>query len=407
MMQKKEHREMKKLLIGLILLCVSFVQSQDFSKPREVFSRSFMFTRPASFNIEMDYQLWHNFVYAKEGPLYGGFQAIGFYQNSRSKAKVARYFLINKKNELLISGDANTGQILKRDIRAEWVNLPDDFKGKMSLCPEQKQYGFNLMYSQDLKKFFDFWLLKDWTVGVELPISRVTNNINFCQYDMSSSGTQLNVEPDIHSAFNQCDWNYSKIPTCEQSLTRPEALKFTIGRYFPVDDPFQLASFMTLSIPLAKKADPEFLYSPFVGLNKHWAFGTTVLMQVLLNRDPEKVASTIFVELNGLFLIKNHQCRTFDLKKKPWSRYMQYVRKGSAPGETVPGVNVLTFPTRVRPFGIADFACGWRVTAGAFEGEIGFDIWGHGDERLQLRYPVQSPFYAPCPGGLNEFGIAG
>ncbi len=393
---------MKKYVIGL-LLCIA---SSLFAEPQEVFSRSFMYTRPAWFNIAMDQQLWHNFVYAKDGPGYGGFQFISYYQKSRPRAKNARYFLINRKNVLLISGDNNTNLLFERDIRAEWVNLPTDFKGKMSLCPEQRQMGFKLMYSQDLKKFTDFWFMKDWTLGFELPVNLVENNINFCQFDMSSIGTQIGTQPDIFSAFNQCDWKYAKIPTRKKNRFRPAELKVTLGRAFPLEDYFQLDSFMGLAIPLADHQDAEFLFSPYVGNNRHVGLSGTVLMQLLLNRHSERFAWLFFIDLEGIFYVRNKQHRTYDLKNKPWSRYMQYVRRGDPPGQTIPGVNLLTFPSLVRPFGTSDFSFGWRIITGAFEFEVGYDLWGHGDERVKLRSPVNTPFNRKC-GGLNDFGIAG
>ena len=75
---------MKKYLVSILLLFGLNIFCDDehnrlFAHQHEQFSRSFMFTRPASVNIAMDYSLWHNFVYAEEGPWYGGLQLISFY----------------------------------------------------------------------------------------------------------------------------------------------------------------------------------------------------------------------------------------------------------------------------------------------------------------------------------------
>jgi hypothetical protein len=395
---------MKKLILTALLLAT---QLSLFAEPQEVFGRSFMLIRPASYNIEMDQQLWHNFVYHKEGPWYGAYQLIGFYQGTRPTAKAARYFLINGKNELLIAGDATDATFIRnRDIRAEWLNLPTTFHGTMSVCPSQQQMGFTLMYNQDFKTFTDVALLKDWSIGVELPVLLVENNLKFTQYDLSSTTTEVGVQPDLFAAFNQCDWKYAKLPTRKQELIRPEKIKFTAGRALMHREFFQLASSMYLSVPLAHHQDAEFLFSPVVGLDRHVGIGGAVNVQFLLNKYPERLAWSFFVNLDGSFFIRGEEFRTFDLKGKPWSRYMKYTRRNSAPGVTVPGVNVMTFKSVVRPYGVFDFSTGWRINVAPFEFELGYDLWGFAGEKVELHADVINPANRSC-GGLNEFGIAG
>ncbi len=391
------------LIAALIVLTCQNMHAE----PQEVFGRSFMLIRPASYNIAMNEQLWHNFVYHKEGPTYGAFQLIAFYQNSRPRDKVARYFLINRKNELLVAGDTTSNDLLfNRDIRAEWLGLATNFSGKFSICPQQRQMGFTLMYNQDLKKFLDVSFLKEWSVGVEFPVIMVENDLNLCQFDLQTTTTELNTQPDIISALNQCDWKYAKWRPRATSKIRPEKLKFSLGRSLMHRDYFQLASSLSLSVPLASKQNPEFLFNPVVGLDRHVGIGGAVNMQILLNRHPEKFAWSFYLNLEGTFFVRNKQFRTYDLKGKPFSRYMLYTRKNSPPGTTVPGVNVLTLDSVVRPYGVADFSFGWRINTAPFEFEIGYDLYGFGGEKVELRSFLTTPFNRPC-GGLNEFGIAG
>ncbi len=395
----------KSVLKTVLLLLIS--SSITHAEPQEVFARSFMLTRPASYNIAMNQHLWHNFVYDKKGPALGAFQIIPFFQLSRPRDKIARYFLPNRKNQLLVAGDTTDADLIRtRDIRAEWLGLATNFSGKFSICPSQKQVGFTLMYNQDLKTFLDFPLFKDWSVGIELPVIMVENDLNLCQFDLQSTTTELNVQPDIISALNQCDWKYSKWSAKKKSLIRPEKLKLTAGRSLMHRDYFQLSSEMSLSIPIANHQDAAYIFSPVVGLDRHVGLGGAVYMQILLNRNPEKIACSFYLNLEGNFLVRNKQHRTYDLKDKPFSRYMQYTYRNSAPGVTIPGVNVLTLKSLVRPYGVADFSFGWRINTAPFEFEIGYDLYGFGGEDVKLRADLESPFNKKC-GGLNEFGIAG
>ncbi len=397
----------KSVLKTAYILCFSYSLFVH-AEPQEVFARSFMFTRPASFYIAMNQQMWHNFVYNKKGSWGGAFQFIPYAQASRPREKVARYFLPNRRNELCVAGDNTSAELVRdRDIRAEWLGLASDFSGKFSICPSQKQIGFTLMYNQDVGKMFDFEPLNGWGIGIEVPITLVENNLNLRQFDMHTTTTELGVQPDIISALNQCSWCYGKWAPCKKSLIRPEKIKLTAGRSLMHRDYFQLASEMSLTFPTAPHQDPQYLFAPMVGLDKHVGLGAAAYLQILLNRNPSRLAWTLYANLEGTFLIRNRSYRTYDLKNKPFSRYMLFTKRNSAPGEVVPGVNVLTLQSEVRPFGFFDFSFGWRINVKVFEFEIGYDLYGNGGEYVRPRNPVESPFNTGCSGGLNDFGIAG
>ena len=91
----------------LALLFVFFI-TPSMSAKREVFAHSFMYTKPAFYDIVMEQALWHNIAYNKKGSIRAGLQAIPFFQQSAPLAKNARYFLMNDKNCLLVAGDRYT-----------------------------------------------------------------------------------------------------------------------------------------------------------------------------------------------------------------------------------------------------------------------------------------------------------
>src|SRR5271170_512467 len=86
-------------IILLFLLHASTVRTD----PQEVFSRSFMFTRPGYEHLNMQQALWHNLINDKHGSLLGGVHAITFYTKSIQEGKSARYFLPHCKNNLLVA----------------------------------------------------------------------------------------------------------------------------------------------------------------------------------------------------------------------------------------------------------------------------------------------------------------
>lgn len=223
--------------------------------------------------------------------------------------------------------------------------------------------------------------------------------MNFKQFDLVNTGTSTTGPNDLCQAFTQSAWCFGKIDG-KRDRIRPAELRFMLGKTYLSEHNFELFYYSALVVPLGNKPTPCFLFDPVVGNGQHVGIGGGAQFQLVLNRAPSLLDWCFFFGLESIFLIRNTQLRTFDLINKPWSRYMQYNRRNGTPNENIPGVNLLTFKTRVKQFGIFDFTMGMRVKTVHFEYELGYNIWGHSQEQLYLReqYPSQ------C---LAEFGIAG
>jgi hypothetical protein len=360
---------------------------------RNTYSRSFMFTKPAYYNIVAEQALWHDIAYNKRGTLHGGIQVMPFFQRSIDLNRSARYFLIGGKTELLVSGDAVLQNIPIRDVRAEWLNLPANFQGTLSINPRQQQFGFTIEYNQDLKKWFDVQFARDMYISIIAPVVCTQNNINLTQTNIANPGTT--IPQDIIQAFDQPTWFYGKM-TGKKHTTNLAELKILLGTTYESKNYLQVNYNSVLVIPVAKKQNAEFLFDPVVGNNHHMGVGAALNIQALLNRNPERVAFCWFLDLESVILIRNKQYRTFDLRGKPWSRFLQMNKIGAEPTTNVPGVNLLTRRATIKPFNVVDFAMGWRTKTKRAEFEAGWGIWGHGYERIDHLEP------------FNEiFGIAG
>ncbi len=101
-------------------------------------------------------------------------------------------------------------------------------------------------------------------------------------------------------------------------------------------------------------------------------------------------------------MIRNEQLRTYDLKKKPWSRYLLLNKKGGTPDQNIPATQIFTLKTRVRPYNIIELSTGWRIRSEHVEGELGYNIWAHGDEQLYLRCPMQKGWGIAGKGAMPD-----
>jgi len=344
-------------------------------------SRTFMLTRPVSHNIVAQQSLWHDFLYNKKECIGGSFQIIAYYQQSIRESYTTKYFLPCFKTSLVVLGDDNHDS-QHRDIRAEWLGLPSDFRGGMSICPEQRQTGVLLEYSQDLKRFADYDFLKRFWINIALPLVVVENNMNISQFDVFNKGC-LNDQPkDLIEAFRQKDWMYAKI-NGKSSVFSPAPLMIRLGGAFLDDGPNQIISYTSIYIPMGQEDQNRYLFEPVAGYNGHLGFGPGVNFQIGLNRDDKFYDICLFANLEAVFLIRDWHYRTFDLKGRPWSRYLLFNKKFGPPDQNIPGVNVLTRRVKVRPYFMADFSTGLRVKSEKFEFELGYSIWGHGAEKIE------------------------
>lgn len=389
---------MKHVSTKLCLLIIICISQSLHAHRQEVIGRSFMFTRPAYYNLAMYQHLIHAIFYGKKEPVGGAAQVIGFYQHATPQPKTARYFLIDCKNRLLVAGDSVYSDLCTRNVRAEWIGLPQDFSGFFSICPQQKQAGFLIDYNQDLRRLYDIELLDGSWLDITIPFVWVENDIQLHQFDMHNQPTSGPVR-DIKTAFNQPAWHFAKM-NGRMHKARPAEVKVSLGQTYQAENNFEFAYYSCLVFPSGNKPNAAYLFSPVAGNAKHVGFGGGTIMQFVLNRDPATFAWCFFANLEGIFLIRNNQCRTFDLKNKPWSRYMLYNIKGCPPDQNIPGVNIFTLDTTVHPYGMFDFSTGFRLRTSWFEWEMGYNVWGHDHETLKLR----ERFVSQC---RPQYGIAG
>ena len=359
---------------------------------REVFSHSFMYTKPGFYDVVMEQALWHSIAYNKKGRIKSGIQITPFFQHSMPLAKNARYFLMKDKNELLVAGD-NTEFKLTRDIRAEWVGLPSNFSGMLTMKPKQQQQGFTLEYHQDLKQWLDVMILRDMYITAIIPFAVVKNNIHLRQCNVVNPSPTF--PQDILQAFNQPDWCYSRIVN-GQKKTGIAEIKLKIGTSYISENYLQLNYYTILTIPTGNKQNGHTMFQPVNGNNHHLGFGGGINIQFPLNRDTTSYAWCAFIDLESSILIRNKQFRTYDLYNpgfslNPWSRFLP-IRTVQQPTITQPGVNFLTQRITAKPFNLVDFAVGWRFNTQYIESELGYGIWGHGNERTNLNKPFKEIF---------------
>lgn len=378
-------RALKNWAVVLFCAIVSVFSLIDASPQKEI-GRSYMRTRPWYYHLSQRNAGFHTIAYS-DRKLGSSFQILGGYTRSMSRERQAVYFLPEDKNCLLVSGaDWNDTDKFKRDIVAEWLNLPSTFRGNLSLCPEQEQAGVLLHYHQTIDKIIGLDYFKYSFIEIIVPWQYVENNLNLQQSNVKGAFTDPNKPGDILQAFKQASWKYSKIDG-PQTKSGFAEVKLVFGQTYMDERDHQLIYYSTLVIPVNSRPNPEFIFNPVVGPDKHVGIGGGVDIQVRLNRDNSYGAFMFFVGLEATFNVRNKQFRTFDLKDKPWSRFMLYNMENCPQQSPQPGVNLLTQQALVRPYGVFDFTTGLRFRNNWVEFEVGYNVCGHDEETIKLRRP--------------------
>lgn len=156
-----------------------------------------------------------------------------------------------------------------------------------------------------------------------------------------------------------------------------------------------LRSYIGGVFPTGNKPNPHLLFPPVIGNNKHFGvlFGSNIGFYVW-ECDNHSLRNEI--DAHGRFLFANHQERSFDLRDRQWSRYMEtYSSKSQAaeahrnqdPNSGTPGINVLTTRVRVEPRYTTTFNTGWIYSyCDWLVAEAGYNFFARQGERIEREH---------------------
>lgn len=368
----------KKLLIGLLTIASLNGEIQT-----QKTSQSFLFTRPIFNNLPAHTSFWHDSWFDIEKN--NSYQLQMNYQRSINSAQLKRYFLLSERDKVIVRGSSHGDYSeLTTDVRAEWLGLPNDFEGTVTLKPEQVQGCISISFRKSFGKLFDCDLFDRMWGFVDLPVVHIKNNLNFAQESVSNAAAASVAVRDIETAFNNTNWNYQKIKTTSENKTRLGHVRIGFGKTFLSEGRAHVATYSALSIPTTAKQNNQYLFQPQAGFNGHFAMIFGASFQLPLTRKTDKNDTCLFLEFENTALIRNKQHRTFDLKDKEWSRFLLLREKDQTSNVTTPGVNVLTQWVRVSSYSLIDVAGGVRFNVGKAQAELGLGVWGRSKERLKL-----------------------
>ncbi len=379
---------MKRITLLLFATTVYIYPQIDPYPQPPIASRTSMYVHPIFQNIAMDKSLWHTALFNKDHKF--AFQITGFYQKGFFTDHIKQFFLPQYRTQLYVDSSS-----LNRDVNPFWIGLPSDFSGYLTISPSYQSSGFRMEARRMVGDLFDIPFLSNSWVAISTPFTINKQNINLSQSNVQNQGSTADPVYDILTAFNNETWLFDKMAYVPAKKTFAEVriaygtTIFSNGRAYAV-------TYSALSIPTTKKPSNEFLFQTQVGNDAHlgvmWGFS----LQLPMNRASDSYQVNLHIDLENTYLMKDHRYRTFDLKEKDWSRFLQLRSIYEPFNVTIPGVNILTQKVMVAPHHTTDFDFGVRVQSKGLEAEVGFGIWAHAGDKIRFTEPWQ-----------NIYGIAG
>jgi len=308
----------------------------------------------------------------------GAFDIVGYGSQSTNGSGLAQYFLPNCKNTLTVREKVTAGD--GTDLQARNFGIittngvnplsPDGFESIISFCAKHTEAGVGLHWKQGFG--FNEDNSKWWYLDIDLPITYVRNQFLISENVISNGGginvsaaaSGIPVSPNMTVAMMQSAWNYGKVSNCcKLSKTGVADIELKFARQFMYSDECMIAGYVGALIPTGNAPCAKYIFEPIVGHGKHAGviWGSEGGYEIWTNCD-ESWKLWLDYGCQAMYLFKHCEFRSFDLKNRPWSRYISvYLDQAQAAQAnasadsnivvylSTPGINVLTQPVSVTP----------------------------------------------------------
>jgi hypothetical protein len=376
----------------------------------------------------------HINVYGQE-KVNGSFSVTPAYQRSFKSNQIAKclfgsYACTNKCPASINISGSRTHNRGANDWLADYFYLPTDFQSTIKFRPmiESALADFNFYFGMDKwiqGLFFRFHAPFVWTrwqlhfnecvqqPGVnnddagyfsDLSIPRDKLLDNFTEF---ATGRTIN-DVTISTTTNHIKFGhlkFAKIDPCGNTETAFGDIQLMLGWNFLNCQDYHLGLGLRVVAPTGTRPHGKFLFEPIVGNGKFWEVGAYITSHVIVWRnDCDDKFLGLYFDAYITHMITTRQKRTFDLRNKPFSRYMLAERLGTPIENNLTGqnltdplpitpiaqfknrfaplANITTQPVRVTIAVQADVVAQCTFGWGGYNLDVGYNFWGKSCEKI-------------------------
>jgi hypothetical protein len=322
-------------------------------------------------------------------------------------------FSIDRKSKMKVAGD-DSGYLLTRDIRAEFVGGESNTNIDMSLEGNENMEGCKILIQFPLDRIFKSDLFEDWFFSIRTSLVRLEQ-----QLIMKLEGTPESSFSGIRNFFANTT-KQAKIDSKPRSKIDFENISLTLdGIYHTKHNSLEIYYYTGVEIPTNLTYRTPYLFDPIVGNNGNIGLLLGADFHgYFYNKFDKRIG--IILELENHFLFYKTIDRTFDLynqkyvhglstinRNKPWSRYLPAISLENPTKEVLVG-EVSTLPVRIHECNNLDVSVGVILniinkndTRCYFVG--GYNLW-----MSQPEYPeLQDRVYQKEYHNFNNYDIRG
>ena len=319
----------------------------------------------------------------------------------------------------------------ENDWLADYFYLPTDFKSSLSFKPridnilldmnffigldEWVEGLYFAVYAPLVHSRWDLHLCEtvdakgtsSHAPGYFTPDTMNRNNLlnNFTEYaegKVVNTLTQTVAGSDTSITFRRL--NKARMSQTNLNQTRLADFRAVIGYDIVHKDNFIFGFQGLITGPTGNRPEGEFLFEPIIGSGHHWELGGSLRFHAMPWKSEDEEKEIIFsADLSLMHLFASKQRRTFDLKGKPFSRYMLAERlgtplnnnlkgNGTAPSaqfqnEFAPIANLSNVGVEVSATIQAELTAMLTFVCDHFSWDVGYNFWARTCENLKLRGP--------------------
>lgn len=378
-------------LLGLLF----FITPLARAKTKKI-SQLYLAPQPLYHSLAHYHGVWRTAVIEQKGNNKLAVQAVGMYQRSHDHHDAHRtgaYFLPNGHDTITIASDAAN---VDRAVRADWFGLTDATDMyTLHLHPHETQTGALISINKNLNNATPWEIFNNWWLEATIPIVQVKRSLGI---KSTSETTDAN---NIITAISSRPLKAGLFYTGKDKKTGVPCVELWAGSTYRGPADLALTYAFAFDIATEARLNNRKIFQSNLGTRHHHAMVTLFSIDLPLT-ESNMGSANFYAVLYNRFYLSNTQWRTFDLRHKPWSRYL-LVQKNGDTEQPIPAANVLTQKVKVHPGSFADISSGFTFKSSGFQAEIGYNLWAHKTERIVFLHPKTEHKHHT----YKQYGIAG
>ncbi len=335
------------------------------------------------------------------------FEVVLFGGKATKTSNIASYFLPSGTSCVSIAEDASP-QCQCRDINAAYLNIVSapvynktsaeiqaliptmTYASQLQLSPKRHEIGIGFIYQVHFTDHLWF--------DISTAFTQIKQNIQPCECIINNGGTGPNGfgYQNLSCSMTSTSISYGKILNCNLKKNGVPQVDLRFGG-ITSNEKNILNAFIGVDIPTGNKPCQRYMFEPVVGNNKHWGIFFSLGESFAISKtDSYKIS--LSGDLLFRYLFTNTQLRSFDLKDKPWSRYMGVWKNNNALGSPAIAsncneafdraehlINYSTLCAQISPKARFDGTFAINFDKNSWHTEIGYHVYANQAEEICIK----------------------